>query len=126
MDLLAYQRGVVLDFSRPGKPTDNAFIESFNSKFRAECLNTHWFLSLSDACEKMEEWRPYYKEEKPHRAIGNIPPVMLANSHGDTSPPCPEKAENSMPERQKVGQQCNSGRTLRKSGGDSGDQVRFS
>jgi putative transposase len=88
MDLWAYQRGVILDFSRPGKPTDNAFIEAFNSKFRAECLNAHWFLSLSDACEKMEEWRRYYNEERPHSAIGNIPPAMLANSHGDTSPPC--------------------------------------
>lgn len=52
MDLWAYQRGVTLDFSRPGKLTDNAFIEAFNSKLRRECLNTHWFLSLEDACEK--------------------------------------------------------------------------
>ncbi len=49
LDLWAYQKGVILDFSRPGKPTDNAFIESFNGKLRAECLNTHWFLSLDDA-----------------------------------------------------------------------------
>lgn len=49
LDLWAYQRGVVLNFSRPGKPTDNAFIESFNGKFRAECLNAHWFMSLDDA-----------------------------------------------------------------------------
>jgi putative transposase len=49
LDLWAYQRGVTLDFSRPGKPTDNAFIESFNGKFRAECLNAHWFMSLDDA-----------------------------------------------------------------------------
>ena len=47
--LWAYQRGVTLDFSRPGKPTDNAFIESFNGKFRAECPNAHWFMSLDDA-----------------------------------------------------------------------------
>ena len=47
--LWAYQRGVTLDFSRPGKPTDNVFIEAFNSRFRAECLNAHWFLSLADA-----------------------------------------------------------------------------
>ena len=45
LDLWAYQRGVTLDFSRPGKPTDNAFIETFNGKFRAECLNAHWFMS---------------------------------------------------------------------------------
>jgi putative transposase len=53
MDLWAYQRGVTLDFSRPGKPTDNAFIEAFNGRFRAECLNTHWFLTLADVAEKM-------------------------------------------------------------------------
>jgi putative transposase len=54
LDLWAYQRGVTLDFSCPGKPTDNAFIEAFNSRFRAECLNTHWFLSLADARQR---WR---------------------------------------------------------------------
>ncbi len=52
LDLWAYQRGVMLDFSRPGKPTDNAFIEAFN--FRPECLNTHWLLSLAEAQEKVE------------------------------------------------------------------------
>ncbi len=60
LDLWAYQKDVELDFSRPGKPTDNAYIESFNGKFRAECLNTHWFMSLDDARSKMEEWRRDY------------------------------------------------------------------
>jgi len=59
----ARQRGVTLDFSRPGKPTDNADIEAFNGRFRVECLNAHWFLSLADAREKMEHWRRYYNEE---------------------------------------------------------------
>ena len=99
MDLWAYQRGVTLDFSRPGKPTDNAFIEAFNSKLRSECLNAHWFLSLQDACEKLEDWRRYYNEERPHSAIGNIPPIMLAISAGDTSPPDPSKAKDSRPKR---------------------------
>ena len=54
LDLWAYQKDVVLDFSRPGKPTDNSFIESFNGKFRADCLNAHWFLTLDDARRKME------------------------------------------------------------------------
>ena len=63
LDLWAYQRGVTLDFSRPGKPTDNAFIESFNGKFRAECLNAHWFMSLDDARRKCEAWRRDYNEE---------------------------------------------------------------
>ena len=62
LDLWAYQRGVTLDFSRPGKPTDNAFIESLNGKFRAECLNAHWFMSLDDARGKCEAWRRDYNE----------------------------------------------------------------
>ncbi|MDA0652717.1 MAG: IS3 family transposase, partial [Proteobacteria bacterium] len=63
MDLWAYQKGVTLDFSRPGKPTDNAFIEAFNGRLRAECLNAHWFLSLADAAEKLETWRRDYNEQ---------------------------------------------------------------
>jgi putative transposase len=86
LDLWAYQKGVVLDFSRPGKPTDNAFIESFNGKFRAECLNAHWFMSLDDARSKMEEWRKDYNEVRPHSAIGNKPPISLING-SSASPP---------------------------------------
>ncbi len=86
LDKWAYQRGVILDFSRPGKPTDNAFIESFNSRFRAECLNEHWFLTLDDARSKVEDWRKYYNEERPHGAIGNKPPITLLN-HGDAASP---------------------------------------
>src|SRR5271165_170585 len=77
LDLWAYQRGVTLDFSRPGKPTDNAFIESFNGKFRAECLNAHWFMSLDDARAKCEAWRRDYNEVRPHSAIGNKTPIEL-------------------------------------------------
>ncbi|EJB08246.1 transposase [Rhizobium leguminosarum bv. trifolii WSM597] len=87
LDLWAYAKGVTLDFSRPGKPTDNAFIEAFNGRFRAECSNQHWFLTLADAREKMEDWRRYYNEERPHGAIGNKPPISLMNSGGATSPP---------------------------------------
>ncbi|QFT33932.1 Integrase core domain protein [Labrenzia sp. THAF82] len=75
LDLWAYRRGVTLDFSRPGKPTDNAFIEAFNGRFRAECLNVHWFLSLADAAEKLEDWRKDYNEYRPHGAIGNKVPM---------------------------------------------------
>ena len=88
MDLWAYQRGVVLDFSRPGKPTDNAFIEAFNGRFRAECLNTHWFLTLADAVKKLEAWRTSYNEERPHGAIGNKVPIMLTKT-GDVISPSP-------------------------------------
>ena len=79
LDLWAYQRGVTLDFSRPGKPTDNAFIESFNGKFRAECLNAHWFMTLDDARRKCEAWRRDYNEERPHSAIGNKVPIELVD-----------------------------------------------
>ena len=82
LDLWAYQKDVTLDFSRPGKPTDNAYIESFNGSFRAECLNTHWFMSLDDAREKLEAWRVDYNEVRPHSAIGNNPPIMLMKSSG--------------------------------------------
>jgi putative transposase len=86
LDLWAYQRGVTLDFSRPGKPTDNAFIEAFNGRFRAECLNAHWFLSLADAQKKVEDWRRYYNEERPHGSIGNKPPILLQDHDGAASP----------------------------------------
>ena len=87
LDLWAYSRGVTLDFSRPGKPTDNAFIESFNGKFRAECLNAHWFMSLADAVEKCEAWRRDYNEVRPHSAIGNKPPITLMDRSGANGPP---------------------------------------
>lgn len=85
LDLWAYQRGVTLDFSRPGKPTDNAFIESLNGKFRAECLNAHWFMNLDDAVRKCEAWRRDYNEVRPHSSISNKPPIELMDrsaSHG--------------------------------------------
>jgi putative transposase len=87
LDLWAYTNDVTLDFSRPGKPTDNAYIEAFNSRFRAQCLNAHWFLTLADAQEKMEDWRRYYNEERPHGAIGHKAPITLLNHDGAASPP---------------------------------------
>jgi putative transposase len=78
---------VTLDFSRPGKPTDNGFIETFNSKFQAECLNAHWFLSLADAREKLDTWRRDYNEVRPHSAIGYKVPIALQNPGGAASPP---------------------------------------
>lgn len=87
LDLWAYQRDVELDFSRPGKPTDNAFIESFNGKFRTECLNAHWFLTLDDARAKVEEWRKDYNTVRPHSAIGNKPPISLMNGSSAATAP---------------------------------------
>lgn len=78
LDLWAYANGVELDFSRPGKPTDNAYIESFNSRFRHECLNQHWFLSLQDAQEKIELWRVDYNQVRPHSALGEATPHSFA------------------------------------------------
>ncbi len=78
LDQWAYLNGVELDFSRPGKPTDNAFIESFNGRFRQECLNENWFLSLEDAEEKVQSWRTYYNGERPHSALGNLAPREFA------------------------------------------------
>lgn len=86
MDLWTCQRGVTLDFSRPGKPTENAYFEAFNARSRTECLNRHCFLTLADAAEKLEAWRRYYNEERPHGAIGNKVPIALTKSGGATSP----------------------------------------
>jgi putative transposase len=78
MDKWAYERGVELDFSRPGTPTDNAKVESFNGRFRQECLNAHWFLSLEDARRKIEDWRRYYNETRPHSALQWATPAEFA------------------------------------------------
>ena len=66
----AYLNGAELGFILPGKPTDNALIKAFNGRFRQECLNESWLLSLEDAWEKVESWRQHYNRERPHRALG--------------------------------------------------------
>jgi len=78
LDRWAYENRVQMDFSRRGKPIDNAYAESFNGKFRDECLNFHWFMSLADAQEKVEEWRRDYNEHRPHSALGDLPPSEFA------------------------------------------------
>jgi len=70
----AYQRGVQLDFTRPGKPTDNSCIESFNGKLRDECLNVHQFVDLADARRRIEAWRIDYNHTRPHGALGHLTP----------------------------------------------------
>ena len=82
LDLWAYANGVTLDFSRPGKPTDNAFIESFNGRLRDECLNANWFLSLDDARSKIEAWRRDYNEVRPHTSLGWMTQAEFASSAG--------------------------------------------
>ena len=78
MDFWAYTNKVKIDFSRPGKPTDNAFVESFNGRFREECLNTHWFESLEDAKEKIDGWVWDYNERRPHRSLKGLTPREFA------------------------------------------------
>ena len=79
LDFWAYRNGVKLCFSRPGKPTDNPHIESFNGIFREECLQTHWFLSLEDAKIKIEAWRKDYNEFRPHSSLGYKTPAEFAS-----------------------------------------------
>jgi len=78
LDAWAYERGVKLHFTRPGKPVDNAYIESFNSRFRDECLNQHWFMSLSQARKVIEEWRNDYNLERPHTSLKGLTPYEFA------------------------------------------------
>jgi putative transposase len=74
-DHWAYLNHVKLDFSRPGKPTDNAFIESFNAQVRRECLTQHYFLSIIDARLALEQWREDYNNRRPHGSLGQRTPV---------------------------------------------------
>jgi len=78
LDSWAYYNSVKIDFIRPGKPVDNAFIESFNGRLRDECLNTHIVYSLEDAQEKIESWRLDYNKVRPHSSLGNLSPSEFA------------------------------------------------
>ncbi|MAT70134.1 MAG: hypothetical protein CMJ58_11510 [Planctomycetaceae bacterium] len=80
LDWRAYFNGVTLDFSRPGKPTDHAIIESSNGRLRQECLNQHWFLDLADAAEKVEAWRRDYNRVRPHGSLAGRTPIEFAAS----------------------------------------------
>ena len=81
VDRWAYENGVILDFSRPGKPTDNPYIESFNGKFRDECLSVNWFLSLEDAKEKIDAWKWDYNLFRPHSSLNNLTPQEFIILH---------------------------------------------
>ena len=80
LDEWAYRNGVRLNFIEPGKPVQNAFIESFNGRFRDECLNENWFLDLGDAREIIEAWRIDYNTRRPHSALGYATPKEFASS----------------------------------------------
>ena len=81
LDAWAAQHGVHLHFIQPGKPVQNAFIESFNGKFRDECLNEHWFLTLQEAQLVIEAWRREYNEERTHSTIGDVTPQEFINNY---------------------------------------------
>ena len=94
VDQWGFEHGVKLHFIEPGKPTQNAHIESFNGKFRDECLNENWFLTLQEAREKIEAWRRDYNQARPHSALGYQTPEEFAASVSrrtarGASPPTP-------------------------------------
>ena len=80
LDLWAWGRGITLDISRPGKPTDKAFIESFNAKVRAECIDQNWFLTLDDSRSKCEAYQREKNEDQPYSSIGKNIPMEFINS----------------------------------------------
>ena len=80
LDEWAYAVGLQLRFIQPGKPQQNAYIESFYGKFRDECLNEHWFMSMRHARQLIEEWRQDYNAQRPHSAIGYQTPDQFADS----------------------------------------------
>ena len=78
LDAWAYRHGVTLRFIRPGKPIENAYVESFNGKFRDECLNEHWFVNLADAKTAIEAWRVDYNTVRPHSSLDGATPDHFA------------------------------------------------
>lgn len=78
LDQWAYENQIKLDFIQPGKPNQNAFVESFNDKMRNECLNEHWFQDLAEAKEIIEKWRKEYNQIRPHSSLGNCAPEVFA------------------------------------------------
>lgn len=78
MFLWSKRTSVKLHFIQPGKRTQNAFVESFNGKFRDYCLDLHWFASLADARDEIESWRDHSNHVRPHRSLGKMPPAVFA------------------------------------------------
>jgi len=85
LDQWAHWHGVRLDFIRPGKPVENAFIESFNGRFRQECLNGNWFVNLDDARVTIEDWRRYYNGQRPHSALNGLSPQEFLRAQSKDS-----------------------------------------
>lgn len=97
LDQWAYENKVLLDFIEPGKPQQNGYVESFNGKFRDECLNEHWFADMDDARDIIEEWRVDYNEQRPHSSLNYLVPaefaarLPLGGEEGDALHPMKEK-----------------------------------
>lgn len=87
LDIWAYRHGIQLVFIRPGKPVENAYIESFHSRFRDECLSTHWFLDLADARFQIETFRRDYNDNRPHSSLGDLTPAEFMQKHQQHSKP---------------------------------------
>lgn len=85
VDHWAYTRGVILRFIEPGKPVQNAFVESFHGRLRDECLNRHWFIGLNDARYTVERWRQDYNQTRPHSALGYRPPEEFRRCFEETA-----------------------------------------
>lgn len=94
LDRWAYQRGVRLHFIQPGKPVQNAYVESFNGKFRDQCLNEHWFVDLADARQTIETFRQEYNGYRPHRSLGGLTPEEYARRAAALqAPPAPSEPQ---------------------------------
>jgi len=85
LDKWAYERGVKLCFITPGKPIENAYIESFNGRFRDECLNANWFMSMKDAQRIIEDWRTDYNQERPHSGLDYLTPEEFIEKEREKS-----------------------------------------
>ena len=86
LDAWAYAQGIRLHFIEPGKPNQNAYVESFNGRFRDECLNEHWFLSLAQTRQIVEAWRLDYNAVRPHSSLGNVSPTEFEQCTRDRAP----------------------------------------
>ena len=86
LDAWAYAQGIRLHFIEPGKPNQNAYVESFNGRFRDECLNEHWFLSLAHTRQIVEAWRLDYNAVRPHSSLGNVSPTEFEQCTLDRTP----------------------------------------
>lgn len=80
-DAWAYARGVKVEYIQPAKPVQNCFVESFNGSFRDECLNLHWFRSLTEARREIDKWRVEYNRVRPHSSLGELTPTEFARIH---------------------------------------------